>query len=975
MNEGVFVEQSFSVMMLEHRGAVSLVSGTISLIFAMVVLLLVRREGVLRDEKWVKPFAYTFLVLAINSFIRALTRMYDTKWFAPFAYDRDLFEVLEVLRTLCSGLTNFLFFYVGLWLWDIEGAGRHRVLNKVKIPGSVESKERAAKFLTLAIFMLAAAIPNFTKNWWANVPDTILSAAVLFFVGYTLYHNIGVRRDKLLALTALYAAALYSLIELYRGFIPLLAQKGVASNSALTLIFILLAMILKCGVFFSGYGLMLLISTSTAGVRTLFKSITHGESEYLESNGILRSICQALGASRVELYITLPGRACHEIACYEYQASKDNLRNESTRPKIEAFNPRRTYGNVIASGKKLTYRLTNRPNRAPAELIDKFTALSSILAVPVFFHKAVIGCLKVVIDDGRVNEADFQNIDRLATLISPTVQAYRQVEALNRLSQRLARYQIEQSVYDLEHDINGIIQIVHDVLAPVATGVVINSGFQTYTSEIIEPEYDETVRNRMRVVNDEEAITVGGEAIRYSPRRLEISFKKVREGEQEGDPQSMKDDETQSFGTLIIVTKEAGLRTEPTLATGFFYKQAVSNVITDSLLDFMRGYLSQVTNRLSVKLSSMNQVNLADWIAHINAAAKEAGLLWAAASQPTNEELLDPEGQSESIQSLEGKWEVKDDGLWLAPIASSRESTTHVIKVVLNQTRQTLWLGVAHASFGRELEYVSPWYAFVRILAGIADSALRRMTADEQRQKIEKEVSEFHGLATVAITTGTVVHEIANQVQEILWPVKMLEDAVRRKTLQGNDAHKEAIFALRSSASHIEELTRLFTGFIKNEVSPDSRRHFSLMESIRYAENLMHESISRLHIKFDVQVSPFHFVEIPFYVATFALINLISNAKNALKKIPDSGREIRIASEDTGDGIKCRVSDNGPGIPPRLVDQIFKPGSKADSDGSGLGLYLSYRSMKENRGDLQLTHSGPTPNTTFTLYFPKPRRE
>jgi signal transduction histidine kinase len=973
MNESVFSAQSFPEMMLDHRGTVSLVSGMMSLIFAMVIFSLVRREGVLKDEKWVKPFAYTFLILAINSFIRSVARMQETDWFAPFPYDKKFFAGLEVLRTLCSGLTNFLFFYVGLWLRDIEGADRNRLLNRIRILRNVESKESVAKFLTLGVFLLAAVIPDLTGRWWASLPDTFISAAVLFFVGYTLYHNIGIRRDKLMALIALYASACYSVIELYRGLIRLLVANEVGSYPALTLIFVLLAMALKCGIFFPGYGLMLLISTSTAGVRTLFKSITHGESEYLESNGVVKAIWLALGASRVELYITLPGTKCHEIACYGYPPRKGKQGNESIRPKIETFDPARTYGHVIATGRKLTYRLTNRPDVAPAELMDRFSALSSILAVPIFFHKAVIGCLKVVIDDGRVNEADFQNIDRFATLISPTVQAYRQVEALNQLSQRVARYQIEQSVYNLEHDIRGIIQIVHDVLAPVATGVVINSGFKTYVLELIEPEYDEAIRNRISVVASEETVIVGGEEIKYLPRGLEITFKKFEESSREDEPQPRGDDATSvhSFGTLILVTKDAGPRTEPTLATGFFYRQAVSNVITDSLLDFMRGYLSQVTNRLSVKLSSINQINLSEWIRHINASAKEADLRWAAASQPDSEELLDPEGQSQLIQSLDGKWAVKDEGLWLCPVASPRDNTTHVIKVKLSDTEQTLWLGVDQADFGMELEYVSPWYAFIRILSGVADSSMRRMTSEQQRERIEKEVSEFHGLATVAITTGTVIHEIANQVQEILWPVTMLEDAVRRKTLLGNEAHKEAIFSLRNSATHIEELTRLFAGVIK----PDSRRPCSLIEAIRYAESLVHESISRLHIKFYVQVSPFHFVDVPFYVSAFTLINLLSNAKNALKKAPDSGREIRISAEDTGDGIRCQISDNGPGIPPHLISQIFEPGSKDNGAGSGLGLYLSARSMSENRGHLELTHPGPTPNTTFTLFFPKPRRE
>lgn len=962
--------QSFPEKVLAHRGVIYLLTGTMSLIFALVVLSLVRRERTLRDEKWVRPFAYTFLILAAGAIIRAATRMHDTNWFTDFAYDDEIFKAAEYVRTFFSGLTNFLFLYAGLWLGDIEEDYRTELLGKVKFLRSSRLKQNGAQILTLLVFLVAAGLSNIRDAnnhvlWWASLPDAFLSAGVLFFVGRTLYENIGVRRDKLMARIALYSAVLYSLNELFRGLIPFLAKNYSTSLPALQLTFTLIAIVLKCGLFFSGYGLMLLISGSTTGVRALFNSITSGKSEYLESHGVVQSICQALGASRVELYILLPGTKSHEVAWYRYPPHRDKVGKEITGPLIEPFDPARTYGHVISTGRKLTYRLTNRPDKAPEELLDKFSAQSSILAVPILFHKAVIGCLKVVIDIGRVNEADFKNTERFATILSPTAQVYRQVEALNQLSQRLAQYQIEQPEYNLETDIKRIIQIIHDILAPVATGIIINSGFGMYSSKSIQPGYEKIVGDRLFVASSEETVVAGGKEITYLPRDLKIGYKTLEERKVAG-----KDDSTgtQSFGKLILVTEDSA-QNQPTLATGFFYNQAVSNLVTDSLLDFVRGYLSQVTNRLSVKLSKIDQPNLSEWIRDINDAAKEAGLLWAAASQADREGLLDPEQQGQLIGSLDRKWALKDGGLWLCEVEGAREGATHVIKVTLAETGETLWLGVRQPGFGVELEYVSPWYAFVRILAGVADSALRRMTAEQQWEKMEKEVSEFHGLATVAITTGTVVHEIANQVQEILWPVTMLEDAIRRKTLAGNTVHEEAIFSLRHSATQIEELTRVFAGFIK----PDSRRPCSLTEAVHYAEGLLHESINRLHINLVVQVSPFFSLDVPFYVAAFALVNLVTNAKNALKKVASAQREIRITAEDLGDSIRCRVSDNGPGIPPKLVKQIFESGSKTNGAGSGLGLYLSARSIGENRGRLELTHPGPDPNTTFTIYFPKPR--
>src|SRR5215213_521497 len=99
-NACISIALDFPERMMANRGTISLVSGMMSLIFGLVVLSLVRREGVLRDEKWVKPFAYTFFVLAVNSFIRALMRMHETGWISSFPYDEEVFKVIEVIRTL-----------------------------------------------------------------------------------------------------------------------------------------------------------------------------------------------------------------------------------------------------------------------------------------------------------------------------------------------------------------------------------------------------------------------------------------------------------------------------------------------------------------------------------------------------------------------------------------------------------------------------------------------------------------------------------------------------------------------------------------------------------------------------------------------------------------------------------------------------------------------------------------------------------
>lgn len=97
---------------------------------------------------------------------------------------------------------------------------------------------------------------------------------------------------------------------------------------------------------------------------------------------------------------------------------------------------------------------------------------------------------------------------------------------------------------------------------------------------------------------------------------------------------------------------------------------------------------------------------------------------------------------------------------------------------------------------------------------------------------------------------------------------------------------------------------------------------------------------------------------------TLVLTNLIRNAREATDGQPDA--KIRIVASEA-DGVPyITVSDNGPGIPEEMADEVFLPFYTTKSAGSGVGLCLSRQIMRLHGGDLKLIHH-PGPGATFTL--------
>lgn len=97
-----------------------------------------------------------------------------------------------------------------------------------------------------------------------------------------------------------------------------------------------------------------------------------------------------------------------------------------------------------------------------------------------------------------------------------------------------------------------------------------------------------------------------------------------------------------------------------------------------------------------------------------------------------------------------------------------------------------------------------------------------------------------------------------------------------------------------------------------------------------------------------------------------ALLNLLTNALDAVQ--PETGVITVTTDYDSlRRNVRIIVTDNGPGIPPDQKEQIFEPFfSTKGQKGTGLGLAVTRKIIREHGGDLQLT-SSPGEGTTFTI--------
>jgi signal transduction histidine kinase len=78
---------------------------------------------------------------------------------------------------------------------------------------------------------------------------------------------------------------------------------------------------------------------------------------------------------------------------------------------------------------------------------------------------------------------------------------------------------------------------------------------------------------------------------------------------------------------------------------------------------------------------------------------------------------------------------------------------------------------------------------------------------------------------------------------------------------------------------------------------------------------------------------------------------LESLTKNAIDALAGRDGRVDITAESLPEGrVRVRVSDDGPGIPREIRNQIFDPGFSTKEKGWGIGLSLARRIVRDSHG-------------------------
>lgn len=97
--------------------------------------------------------------------------------------------------------------------------------------------------------------------------------------------------------------------------------------------------------------------------------------------------------------------------------------------------------------------------------------------------------------------------------------------------------------------------------------------------------------------------------------------------------------------------------------------------------------------------------------------------------------------------------------------------------------------------------------------------------------------------------------------------------------------------------------------------------------------------------------------------------NLVRNARQVLAA--GAGGVVRLSGSENDDGWTIKVADTGPGLPPKALDNIFKPfEGSVRKGGTGLGLAVSADLVSGHGGKLELIENS-SEGAAFQIWLPK----
>jgi two-component system, NtrC family, sensor histidine kinase HupT/HoxJ len=246
-----------------------------------------------------------------------------------------------------------------------------------------------------------------------------------------------------------------------------------------------------------------------------------------------------------------------------------------------------------------------------------------------------------------------------------------------------------------------------------------------------------------------------------------------------------------------------------------------------------------------------------------------------------------------------------------------------------------------------------------------------------QEMLMEKERLASLGqmIGGIAHNLKTPIMSISGGIEGLLDLIDEYDNSIGDNTVTNEDHHAIAqdmrswIEKIKPHCSYMSDVISTVKGQATQfNVSEDMM--FTLDELTKRVDLLMKHELNRFHCNLVVHCDANPLTEIKGDINSLVQIldNLIINAIQAYE---GKSGTIELLINEQGSLMEFSIKDYGKGIPLPIQEKLFKEMvTTKGKDGTGLGLYMSYATIKANFGGNMHFQSEPGKGSSFTLTIP-----